>query len=626
MKVCFVRPQLLPGILLTASTLLFSSMSWAGKGSITLSVPQDVTQESITSDLETITYQEYKRYLHDIHGASRTEGEGSDRKGSRGNSTFHGPRQDEEPSPFEKKDAALIHLEDEGDAYLGHGDQVPEFEIGYAGLEDYTHLPFITIDNDTSKDLDQAMYIEKDAAKSQYTVYYAIADGDFFLKQAEELDRAAQIRIFTTYLPFSNHPVLPRSLSEGLASLNPGEKRRANLIVMTFDQDGKKIDAHFHRAVILSQKQLSYRLVQEYYDGKNPELKDFMKQEPSSPQVKRVADLLKELGEKLYVNAKDRGQIYFEDQELDFALENGKLTVTKKEARMVERFNEQVSIMANSAVAQYLAEAGIQSIHRVHPKPIQAKAEALEKSLQEIFTNVPPHETSLDLANLLKKDYGSPEKNQVMHDLIMGSLSQAQYTTDSEDLEHFGLGLKYYDHFTAPMRRYPDIAVARILSAVIQNEKEVPYQSAETGIETLVKNVNRAAQREASIFKRLQDYIVAVGMQSKVGETLQGRIRYFDKRHKVIKVAIEGMPFTVPVNTTSVFAEAKKVFFNDHSVDVSGFRDQKKLTFRMGDLVELKIVKIQPAALLTENVRDGIGAIVIEPKVVAKIGKIQEPK
>ena len=110
--------------------------------------------------------------------------------------------------------------------------------LDFTGLEDLTHLEFVTIDNDYSKDLDQAMYIKFDALTKIYTLYYAIADAAYFLEPGSEIDQQAAERAFTTYLPGFDIPILPRELSEGLCSLNPEVKRRAVVVIVEFAKNG----------------------------------------------------------------------------------------------------------------------------------------------------------------------------------------------------------------------------------------------------------------------------------------------------------------------------------------------------------------------------------------------------
>ncbi|MCP4133714.1 MAG: RNB domain-containing ribonuclease, partial [bacterium] len=216
-------------------------------------------------------------------------------------------------------------------------------------LEDMTALAFVTIDNQDSRDLDQAIQINRGKNEKEYIVRYALADASYYVKPGTALLEEAVKRGVTYYLPGFSVPMLPRELSEGIISLNPGVDRRAVVFVMTLDRDTKAVSTELVRAKVRSRAKLSYPGVQEYYD--NPGASPL-----AGKEYTEVLDLLQEVGDILIADANERDVVRFTRVELDvgIAADDSAFTLQKDNRNDTSFWNEQISLLCNREGARLL--------------------------------------------------------------------------------------------------------------------------------------------------------------------------------------------------------------------------------------------------------------------------------
>ncbi len=463
------------------------------------------------------------------------------------------------------------------------------------GLYDLTSEPFITIDNDHSEDLDQAMNIKK--VDGGYRILYAIADAPYFIKAGGALDQRASERVFTTYLPGFDIPVLPRELSEDMCSLKPAVKRRALVVAVTIsEKDASRSDIQFHHAVIESRAKLSYRLVQTFYD-------DPTDSSYGGHDYTETLKLLREVGEVLLSDAKERGVVDSFEPELRIHPVNGTYHIGTYVRHKVEQYNEQVSIVANSAVAQYIAGKKKRSIHRFHPETDDEKLEALRGRLANLGLNwqygqaLNSFAEDLDLSTSLG-----------LAGAIQVSRSNYKAKYDDRNAGHAGLKQEYYDHFTAPMRRYPDVVVARILLSIIEaGNEETRKQNGPTldqmkGLErkALIEKIQRAQDRETRIERQAEALATTLLLTPKAGENIEGEVIYLDS--KGVTLRVPGLPTAIwlSVEALKPFGGSFELSKSGTALVASGTKIQilAKMTLHVGLNVDGRIQFLPPPKTL----------------------------
>lgn len=320
-------------------------------------------------------------------------------------------------------------------------------------------LPFCTIDEPTSKDLDQALFVERleDAKGAGHRVWYAIADAAYFVQPGSALWREAIRRGSSYYLPGLVLPMLPPILSEGVVSLNPEVERRALLFVVDLDASGRVLGARIERARIRSRAKLSYQGVQAWYDGQGPAHCDQDVQ--ASLMALRVA------GRRRIALALERGVVPFRRREVELVQGDrggGHLVAYEDIRRDVERYNEQISLLCNVEGARFLKQYAddVHPIYRVHPSPAPQRLQALARRIDamvqqrgldpEIWRWDGTPETLADWLGALPSTGSEAELAQVVHRQAVISSGRAAFSSTPGG--HHGVGAEVYGRFTAPMR------------------------------------------------------------------------------------------------------------------------------------------------------------------------------
>lgn len=337
-------------------------------------------------------------------------------------------------------------------------------------LTDLRGLPFITIDNDDSMDLDQAMYIER-LPQAGFRVFYALADASHFVRPGGALYEEAKKRGVTYYMPGTAYPMLPRALSEGVVSLNPAVDRRALVMVIDLDaagvvqQSGYDSDytrgqtgrVRLDRAVIHSRDKLSYRGVQDFYDA--PEASPLAGQ-----AYTETLRLLAEVGALRIEEAARRGVVHIHRAEVWFDVDpQGEFRITARERYGSERYNEQISLLCNSEGARFMAEAGkaphITPIYKVHPEPERARVEHLRALIQALVAH-----HGLDPAlwawrseerlsdYLAKLPLEGPQSGLTAAIHQQAVMINRRSDFSAEPGLHHGVGVDPYARFSSPMR------------------------------------------------------------------------------------------------------------------------------------------------------------------------------
>ncbi len=336
-------------------------------------------------------------------------------------------------------------------------------EIGKFGSErtDLRADAIFTIDAASTKDIDDAISISKNA--DGYTLGVHIADVSNYVKPNSALDKEAFSRGTSVYYADSVVPMLPRQLSNGICSLNEKEDRFAFSCIMDIDKDGRTTHYAFKKTVIRSRVKGVYTEINSIFDGTaDKETKE------KYSEVSDELNVMHELYEKLAALRAKRGSMDIESNEAKLVIDdNGKCVgVIKRERGESEQMIEEFMLLANSCAANYATELKIPFVYRVHETPDPERIAKLKSALTAAgvpYSFEKEQPSVLELSALLEATRGTPIERFV-HTNILRSMAKAKYEPQAKG--HFGLALADYAHFTSPIRRYPDLAIHRILSDV----------------------------------------------------------------------------------------------------------------------------------------------------------------
>ena len=391
-----------------------------------------------------------------------------------------------------------------------------------ANRKDLRDLDIITIDGEDAKDLDDAVYVEKN--ENGYKLLVSIADVSFYVKEGTELNKEAVKRGNSIYLVDRVIPMLPRKLSNNLCSLNPNEDKLTFTVEMHFDDKGKLIKNDFYRSVIKSKYRMTYTNVNRIIDKEDEVINEY------KPIVKMVNEML-ELSKILRDAKKRRGSIDFELPETKVVLgEDKKISdIVLRKRGEAERLIEDFMVVTNETVAEKLFWEEIPTIYRVHEDPDKAKMITLNETLIKFgysLTNIDEMHPGKFQA-IIDKTISLPE-GYLIHKLILRAMQRARYSNKNSG--HFGLASKYYLHFTSPIRRYADLIVHRMLAKSIEkfikDKEKDKYMAAFDVISTSISKTERVADKLEEDSKKIK---LVEYMKDKIGEVFVARISGMNK-------------------------------------------------------------------------------------------------
>ncbi len=326
------------------------------------------------------------------------------------------------------------------------------------GRLDLRNLPTVTIDGADAKDLDDAISVVK-LANGNYQLGVHIADVGHYVRPGTEVDREAMRRGTSVYLLDRVLPMLPFDLSNGVCSLTPGVDRLTLSVLMEIDASGNLVQHEIAESVINSHERLTYDLVNELLEGDDVELR--ARYQGQLEQLQWMRELHGVLAEKRTA----RGAIDFEVQEAQIVLDaEGRVKdVVARTRTLADSIIEEFMIRANETVAESYYWLELPFIYRVHEEPKATKLTDLNNFLGAFGLRIKAKSDEIhpkSFQAVLAKVEGRREQ-RLIHRVLLRSMMRARYSPDC--LGHFGLALKYYCHFTAPIRRYPDLAIHRII-------------------------------------------------------------------------------------------------------------------------------------------------------------------
>jgi ribonuclease R len=490
-----------------------------------------------------------------------------------------------------------------------------------AGRRDFRDLPIVTIDGETARDFDDAVYVKR-LENGNWQLQVHIADVSHYVRRGSALDREARLRGTSVYFPNRAVPMLPEELSNGICSLVPKEDRLVMSAIMELDANGEIVASEFARGVIRSAERMTYSAVNAVLQN----------DAAASAKYAHLADNFRAMRDlALILNAR-RGRLGSIDFDLpepviEFNPEGQMIGIVRSERNIAHRLIEEFMLTANQAVARYLESRGIGSLHRVHEKPdpkkileFEALAQTFGYSLgienlaerrievkhgssrQQKFDRGARHGRRgagrekpmtvslpgvMDIAirpshyqRLAEKIAGKPEERIVSY-LMLRSLKQARYAADP--LGHFALAFDQYTHFTSPIRRYPDLIVHRVLKWALDHPetKPAPYagsakEEATFGpyrrgeLEAIATETSETERRAETAERELMAWKTAQFMEQHLGEEYDALITSVQKFGFFVELTelfVEGL---VPIDRIEELT-GEHVFYReqDHAI-VSG--------------------------------------------------------
>ena len=441
---------------------------------------------------------------------------------------------------------------------------------------DLTSLPLVTIDGETAKDFDDAVYCEPDGRGFRLIV--AIADVAHYVRDDDALDREARERGTSVYFPRRVIPMLPEALSNELCSLKPDDERLCMACDMRIDARGTIASYAFYPAVMHSRARLTYTQVYTW-------LKDAgaAKGTPGEALLPHLAQLYT-LYKVLLAARERRGAIDFDTAELALQFDQyGKIAqIVPAPRNDAHRLIEECMLAANVCAAGFLAQNEQPALYRVHEGPPPDKLAVLREFLASCALTLTGGDkpTAMDYAALIDRIRERPDF-ALLQTVLLRSLSRAEYSPDN--VGHFGLAYDAYAHFTSPIRRYPDLLVHRAIKAVLAKKRYAPKEAtwAELGVHCSMTE-RRADDASRDVLQWLKCHY----MQEKVGETFPGTISGVASFG--IFVTLDGLDIDGLVHVT----ELPRDYFHFDAVRHALIGERSGRTFQLAGRVMVKVARV----------------------------------
>ena len=407
------------------------------------------------------------------------------------------------------------------------------------GRMDLRALPIFTIDSAETKDIDDAVSLTR-TSDGGFELGVHIADVSNYVKPGTELDNEAFSLATSVYYADQVVPMLPKALSNGICSLNENELRLAFSCLMRLDKDGNLTDYRFVKSIIRSRVKGVYAEINALLAG------------TADAEIKaKYADVIDQLPamKELYGHRarlrKERGCMDIESGEVKLILdENGRcIDVKKRTSGESESMIEEFMLLANQCAAHFARVKQIPFVYRVHEEPNAEKLERLHALLQACGINdhfakeVP---TPKELSAILEGVRGTPYE-QIINTGMLRCMSKALY--EEKPKGHYGLVLKDYAHFTSPIRRYPDLAIHRIMTDLLKGtEKETMILRYTDFAERASKQSSEREVVAMQIERKAEDCYKAEYARRHLGECYEGTISGVTQRGLFIELdnGVEG--------------------------------------------------------------------------------------
>ncbi len=473
------------------------------------------------------------------------------------------------------------------------------------GRSDFRKLEIITIDGETARDFDDAVWVER-LRNGHFALQVHIADVSHYVKPGTPIDDEALLRGTSVYFPDRAVPMLPVDLSTDICSLRPQEDRLVLSALLEIDGQGEVVTQEFTRGVIRSAERMTYTNVFRVLEG------DAAMRERYGNLADRF-ELMRELALILNRKRTKRGSIDFDMPESNIELDvSGQMTgVTRAERNIAHRIIEEFMLAANEAVASHLETAEIPALYRIHERPEAKRVMEFEEIAAHFGYSlgigaIPLKKFSLvdrrrdgrkvrkdvvlaredfqissrNYQRLIKQIAGKPEE-RILSYLMLRSLKQARYSNVNEG--HFALAASAYTHFTSPIRRYPDLVVHRVLSHYLDTRSPLLENSV---LRDLGDDTSFTERRAAEAERELIEWKKVKFMEDRVGDEFDALIistTKFGFFVELTELFVEGL---VPMDTLP----GDRFQYHENGRKIIGERSRK--VYSIGDIVRVRLDRV----------------------------------
>ncbi len=452
----------------------------------------------------------------------------------------------------------------------------------FEGRTDFRSTVTVTIDGEHARDFDDAVSIER-LPNGNYWLGVHIADVAHYVPEGSVLDHEAYDRGTSVYFPERAVHMFPSELATGLCSLNPQVDRLVQSCLMEVDRNGQVVRYELHDGVIKTAERMTYTDVNAILTEQDRAVTQ--RYERLVPKF----ELMRDLFEILNGRRRRRGSIDFDLSESEVILDQAGLVeaIIASERNIAHRLIEEFMLLANETVAEYLEQSQAPAIYRVHEEPDLLKVEQFEEFVASLgFSLAAPLNAvrPRHFQRLLDRIQDTPEEKPIAF-LMLRTMQKARYA--AENLGHFGLAASCYTHFTSPIRRYPDLAVHRLLRAVRRKElADDRIAELEDELPEVARHSSEMERRADDAERELVQWKKVRFMADKIGDEFTGFITGvapFGIFVQLVEHFVEGL-----VHVSSMADDYYRYLEQTHTL--RGENTGK--TYRLGDQVAVQVIRV----------------------------------